>query len=153
MAVLPQYFWLWLGIGIIILDTAVALVFYLTCRRLCKTSQNQHKTGNKKFFTPSCLTSSSLIKTSQEHANDNAYQLGNEQGCDDTVDKLSNQDNISHSYENPADYEQNPTSGYVDVLPEDNESYDDVISPGWIGEDYDDIAELGYLAHYQNVNP
>ncbi|GCB77293.1 hypothetical protein scyTo_0021086, partial [Scyliorhinus torazame] len=91
-----------------------------------------------------CPANISSNKTSRENVNDNPYQLDNERGCGNTVTTSSSQDNISHDYENPTDYEQNRRSGYIDVLPEDNESYDDVVAPGWVSDDYDDIAEVGH---------
>ncbi|XP_078081353.1 uncharacterized protein LOC144501452 [Mustelus asterias] len=152
MTAIRQYFWLFLGIGIIILDGAVALIFYLIFRRVYSTNQYQFETGIKKFFMPSCVRNTSLNKSSKVQANDNTYQIDKEYDGDNTVDEVLKSDSMSHDYESPSDYEQQRMSGYVDVLPEDGENYDDVIAPGWLSEDYDDIAEVNHLAHQPGVS-
>ncbi|GCC17409.1 hypothetical protein chiPu_0020559 [Chiloscyllium punctatum] len=137
MAAMRQYFWLWLGLSIIILNIVAALIFYLICRRL---GYYRGKMKIKKFFSVRSQTNMSQLNTCPGHTQSNAYQLENTDDEDNTVNKSLSVDNISHSYEIPPEFEKISNSGYIDVHPEDNESYDDVIAPGWVDEDYDDIA-------------
>ncbi|XP_059511166.1 uncharacterized protein LOC132211011 [Stegostoma tigrinum] len=143
MAAMRQYFWLWLGLSIIILNAFVILIFYLICRRL---GSYQSEMRIKKFFSPSSQTYISQVDTSRRRTEDNAYQLNNTEesaqlnNTDNTVNKSSSMDNISHSYEDPVDFEKISNHGYIDVHPDEDESYDDVIAPGWVDEDYDDVA-------------
>ncbi|XP_072909986.1 uncharacterized protein [Hemitrygon akajei] len=93
-------------------------------------------------ITLSCFTSAPLSRTSQVHTRKNTYQLDNERNYENAVSKSDTQDNASHDYEQPPDFEPTTSQDYINVEPENEDNYDDVVVPDSLNGDYENVESV-----------
>ncbi|XP_072909984.1 uncharacterized protein [Hemitrygon akajei] len=139
---LRQYFWLLLGIAIVIADSAMGLTLYLMFRIIFKANQRDGENYCEGHITLSCFTSAPLSRTSQVHTRKNTYQLDNERNYENAVSKSDTQDNASHDYEQPPDFEPTTSQDYINVEPENEDNYDDVVVPDSLNGDYENVESV-----------